>query len=86
MTIAQIITLIILGVLICIGYFGAAFKINYEKYGLSGFLYVGLITAIGLLTLSILAITLDSKHDLEKQLKSKCPEYERIENVYILKK
>lgn len=81
----QIIVLIVLTTLVFIVYFGAACKIDYERKGISGLLYICLLTFIALLTLLLFGITLDIKADLEKKLKSKCPEYERIDNVYKLK-
>lgn len=56
MNTSQLVTLLILGVLVC--------------------------TTIALLSLFLLGITLDEKALLEKQLKNKCPEYEKVENVY----
>lgn len=81
----QLITLLILGLLVCIGYFGVAYKINYEKYKLSGLLYLMLITSIALLSIFLLGSILHEKAILENQLKNKCPEYKKVENVYKIK-
>jgi len=81
MTTGQLVVIVILGVLVCVGYFGVGKNLNYNEKGLSGFLYLVLITMIALMSLALLAGTLDSKI----KLKDKCPEYEKIENVYKLK-
>ena len=82
---SQIFTLITLGILVFIGYLGVSYRLNYEKSGLSGLFFLLLPVSIALLALILLGSSLNDKIDLEKQLKNKCPEYEKIENVYKLK-
>lgn len=81
---AQIITLIILGILTIIAYFRAAYKIDYKNHP-TGLLYVLLLTAIALLSLMIVCFQTQSINELNKQVQGKCPEYEKIENVYKIK-
>lgn len=80
----QIILLLILGILTCVCYFKVAYRIIEEKF-LSGISFLGILTLIALLSLLLLSITLNERFNLEQQLKEKCPEYEKVENVYKLK-
>ena len=79
----QIVIFIILGIMIGICYFKIAFSIDERK--IKGLVYLFVYTLIiGILFMKALLSTLEV-NDLEKQVKNKCPEYEKIENVYKLK-
>jgi cbb3-type cytochrome oxidase subunit 1 len=80
MTTLQIILLSILAILTIIAYFGTAMS-KKEK---SKMIYVILWLFTSTILFLISLITLETNAELEK-LKSKCPEYQKIENVYILK-
>jgi len=81
MTTTQIV-LLVLAILVFISYFVA---IDNSKPGFLGFISILLITVIAFICIASLAATLKDKSRLEKQLKSKCLEYEKVENVYKLK-
>lgn len=81
MTTAQIITLIILGILILIGYFGTTLSKTDSKR----FPYLALWMGVSILIYGLLIIMTIERESALKQLKGKCPEYEKIENVYKLK-
>lgn len=67
-----------------IGYFRVAYSIDKEKTK-KGLLGLFILTFLAYLCLVILAIQIDEIHELREQLKNKCPEYEKLENVYRLK-
>ena len=81
MTTPQIIILSILGILAIIGFSGNLFT-KKEEFRI-GYSFLLLFTT-SLFALVALTMTTE-REDLLKQVKNKCPEYEKIENVYKLK-
>lgn len=69
MTTGQIVILAILGVIAIIGYFGTAYRLNWDKHPISGILYLALPVGIALISLTLLGINLNDKANLEKQTK-----------------
>jgi len=80
----RFIMLIIMGVIVCICYFGIAFSIE-EKKLTKGILSLFVMIFIALISLFINFVIINQNNELEKKLKGKCPEYKKIENVYQLK-
>jgi len=76
--------LVIMGVVALVCYFKVGYKIDKTKP--MGLVYTALLLLICGFSL-MLNFNLISKNDkLEEKVKNKCPEYEKVENVYILKK
>jgi hypothetical protein len=84
MTIIQMVILLIIGLLMTICYFKVAYSIDIKK-AKKGLLGLFILTFLAYLSLVALAIEISEIHELREQLKNKCPEYEKIENVYRLK-
>jgi archaellum biogenesis protein FlaJ (TadC family) len=59
-------------------------EIKNDKNSFDSFLFILSIYSIGFLFFIIYSLTEDN-NELRKQIKGKCPEYEKIENVYRLK-
>lgn len=78
---AQIITLIVLAVIAIIAYVG----VNYTKSesGRLGYSFLSLF--IMSILFLIITVTLTENVEMSSKLKNKCPEYEKVENVYKLK-
>ena len=74
------IKLIILACLSIIGYFGVSFSKTDDGRFLFGWLMLFSTAIVFILLLT----TMDEKNNLLKQ-RGKCPEYEKLENVYKLK-
>jgi len=84
MTTTQIIIFIVLGILISVSYFKVSYAFDFKRYELK-FVYVILwLFVSGFLWTLLLIVTLEM-NNLRKQVKEKCLEYEKIENVYKLK-
>jgi len=81
MNTAQIITITILCILALIGYFGIALS----KKESSRVLYLFLLTFVTSMFIFTTIIQTLEVIELEKQLKQKCPQYEKVDNVYKLK-
>lgn len=77
---AQIIILTILSILITVSYFGTALAKSDKKR--MSFIILWLFTSA--FTMIIAIIMTIQREDLLKE-KDKCPQYEKIENVYQLK-
>jgi len=82
MTITQIILLCICSLGILIGYVLTMLSENDEQKFLWGFIQLFFTALIALVAF----IMTNEREKCLKQLKNKCPEYEKIENVYRLKK
>lgn len=83
MSTAQIIIFLILAILIVFCYFKIAN--NLVKDIEDGFLYL-LLSEFLVFSLYLIAIVATNEvNELKTQIKSKCPEYEKVENVYKLK-
>jgi hypothetical protein len=81
MTTGQIIILSIMGLGVLIGYIKTMLsKTDAQKFGW-GFFQI-FFTSLFIL---IAVLMTSEREDALKKLKEKCPEYEKIENVYILK-
>lgn len=74
-------TLVILFILLCVSFFGC----NMAKKENNRTLYSGLSLAIGIMSLFLVFMLLEVNRELEKK-RGKCPDYEKIENAYRLKK
>lgn len=84
MTTVQLIILILIALVIIKGYFGASLNLNEKKY-LTGFIHVFVLTLMAGLCLLVAAIKTSEVNNLQKQLKDRCHQYEKVENVYKLK-
>jgi len=84
MTIDQTLIILLIGILIAIGYFTTGYNIDYKK-SKNGVLGLVLLTFLAYFSLAFLAIQTIQNNELNTKLKNKCPEYEKIENVYRLK-
>ena len=84
MNTAQIIIFIILGLLISFAYFKIAYTIDNTKYK-TGYSALFLMMLCITMLLIIAMVTTMEMNELRTQVKNKCPEYEKIENVYKLK-
>lgn len=81
MTTGQIIILAFFGIIFFIGLFGSLFS---EKSGIKdGFIFISAFST-SFFALIAIVVTIEM-NNLRKQLKGKCPEYEKLENVYKLK-
>lgn len=69
-------------IVICICYFKISNHDDYHKR----FPFIMILTILSLLMTAILLFILTDNKELRQQLKTKCPEYEMIDNVYKLKK
>ena len=85
MTTGQIILLAIMGILTVIFYLRGCYSIVYKTKPISGILSVAGLMFISLISLAIFIIVLEENTTLKKIAKEKCPEYEKIDNVYRLK-
>jgi heme/copper-type cytochrome/quinol oxidase subunit 2 len=85
MTATQIITFIVLGILICVSYFVVSYSFYTKTYN-SRFVHFVILWLFvsGVLWTFCFIVTLEM-NNLKKQVKEKCLEYEKIENVYRLK-
>jgi len=81
MTTSQIILLSILAILSLIGYFGASLSKNEGVK----ILYIILWAFITAVLFATIMVQFGIINKLEKEAKGKCPEYQKIENAYILK-
>jgi NADH:ubiquinone oxidoreductase subunit 3 (subunit A) len=77
--------------IVCFGltiifYFKIAYSLDKNKQGVSVILSLAGLIFIALIFLVLTYSLSEMNRDLEKELKSKCPQYEKIDNVYILKK
>ncbi len=75
----------VLSALVVICYFKLAYSIDNKKFN-SGILSLFGLTFITAMSIMLLVTTIEENNELQKQIKAKCPQYEKIENVYILKK
>ena len=84
MTTTQIIIFVILGILWIISYFKVGYRLDDNRKDAFGWFAVQTLIITLLFGISILLVTLNNQN--RQKLKEKdCPEYQRIENVYILK-
>lgn len=81
MNTGQIITITILCILALIGYFGIAFS-KRESIRILFLFLLTFVTSMFIFTTIIQTLEVI---ELEKQLKQKCPQYEKVDNVYKLK-
>ena len=81
MTTGQIIVLLIIGILSVIGFAGSVLSEDVNKRLEYNILLFFTVTCLFLI--SILSTTASNQYYKEKQ--GKCPEYEKIDNVYRLK-
>jgi ABC-type lipoprotein release transport system permease subunit len=77
--------------IVCFGltiifYSKIAYSLDKNKQGVSVILSLASLIFIALTFLVLTYSLSEMNRDLEKQLDSKCPQYEKIDNVYILKK
>jgi hypothetical protein len=82
MNTAQIIVLTVLIIGIFIGYFNSMITKDESKkfaWGFFQLIFTGFLFVIAF-------VMTEEREEALKQLKGKCPEYEKIENVYKLKK
>ena len=81
MTTAQTITIIILIILAIVSYFGT----GLSKKEVNRFLFLCLLTLTTGLFILIILIQAKELNELKEKTKNKCPEYEKVENVYKIK-
>ena len=84
MSTGQIIIITILCILVIVSYFKIGYNI-YNNNNNKGILWLALLTLICLFSLFLVGNLIFQKTELEKQLKQKCPQYEKVDNVYKLK-
>ncbi len=72
--------------LVIIFYFKIGYSLDKNKQGAFTMLSLAGLIFIALTFLVLTYSLSNMNRDLEKQLDSKCPQYEKIDNVYILKK
>lgn len=85
MNVSQWIYIVVMAGLCIYSFFKIANALNKENH-LSGMLGLFIIMLISLTSLFLIIIVMEQNEKLERQSKGKCPEYQKIENVYILKK
>lgn len=84
MTDSQIILFIILGLFWLLGYFKLAYHLDDKKE--NSMHWFALFTIVnGLIIACLIASTL-TMNQLQKEVKNKCPELEKVEDVYRIKK
>ena len=83
MNTAQIIIFIILGIIMIGSYFKLAYTIDTNKP--IGYVYLFIYTLTTAIFFMIAILATQQVNELRTQVKNKCPEYEKIENVYKLK-
>lgn len=83
MTNSQIIIFSILGVLWLLGYFKLAYHLDDKKQNSTQWFMLFVMTNALLITCLITATLV--MNDLQKQVEGKCPELEKVENVYKIK-
>lgn len=71
-------------IFIIVLYFGIAYSVSKEK-AKQGLLSLAGLLLISLINLIIIISLVEPNTELKKQNKEKCPEYKKIDNVYILK-
>jgi hypothetical protein len=82
MNITQIIVLSILTILMIVGCFGTSLsKTDTKRFG-----FIAMWIVISEFTLALLIVMTIERESGLKKLESKCPEYQKAENVYIIKK
>jgi hypothetical protein len=84
MNTAQIITITIMCILAIVSYYKIGFNIYFRNNN-KGVLWLALLTLICLFSLFVVGDLIFQKTKLEKQVKEKCPQYEKVDNVYKLK-
>jgi hypothetical protein len=77
---------IVFFILTIIFYFKIAYSLDKNKQGVFTILSLAGLMCISITFLILTYSLSENNRDLEKQLDSKCPQYEKIDNVYILKK
>lgn len=78
------IILTIMIILFIIGYFKSCYKIDEEKQ--SGILWIFLMTFLFSISILLNFVLIEQNNKLIEKTKNKCPEYEEIHEVYIIKK
>jgi hypothetical protein len=81
----QFIVVIVLGLISGYCFIKVAYSLRVQNYEKGIFPLVGLLFS-SLTSLLILSILLSANNKLRVDVDKKCPEYEKIENVYIIKK
>lgn len=84
MNAAHLIVVLAMAILCIYAYFKTSLALNPEKF-IKGMLGLFALMLISLSSLFLVTIVMKKNEVLEKQNKEKCPEYKKIENVYILK-
>jgi hypothetical protein len=79
----RIAILIILAIIMIIAYFKLAYSLEEKKFAI-GMVWLFAMMFVSAMGLFICYTLIDMNDKLEKQVKSKCPEYEKID-AYILK-